>query len=103
MLVRPDTSPRNTGTAEADLGWDFGTAAGPRVRGTDAAVRSQHRITCAKVGHVHRAASRSTPFIVDGHLCGAADVRLSEEDHPLRRKCLDSCGQLYAGRRDRAT
>src|SRR5438874_11807962 len=28
MQVRPDTSPRNTGIAEADLGWDFGTAAG---------------------------------------------------------------------------
>jgi S-formylglutathione hydrolase len=28
MLVTPDTSPRNTGIAEADAAWDFGTAAG---------------------------------------------------------------------------
>lgn len=28
MLVTPDTSPRNTGIAEADSAWDFGTAAG---------------------------------------------------------------------------
>jgi S-formylglutathione hydrolase len=28
MLVTPDTSPRNTGIAEADTAWDFGTAAG---------------------------------------------------------------------------
>jgi S-formylglutathione hydrolase len=28
MLITPDTSPRNTGIAEADLDWDFGTAAG---------------------------------------------------------------------------
>jgi S-formylglutathione hydrolase len=28
MLVTPDTSPRNTGIAEADIAWDFGTAAG---------------------------------------------------------------------------
>ena len=27
MLVTPDTSPRNTGVSEADLAWDFGTAA----------------------------------------------------------------------------
>jgi S-formylglutathione hydrolase len=27
-LVTPDTSPRNTGIAEADADWDFGTAAG---------------------------------------------------------------------------
>lgn len=28
MLVAPDTSPRNTGIADADQDWDFGTAAG---------------------------------------------------------------------------
>ena len=28
MLISPDTSPRNTGVAEADNSWDFGTAAG---------------------------------------------------------------------------
>ena len=28
MLICPDTSPRNTGVAEADASWDFGTAAG---------------------------------------------------------------------------
>ena len=28
VLVTPDTSPRNTGIAEADTAWDFGTAAG---------------------------------------------------------------------------
>jgi S-formylglutathione hydrolase len=28
MLVTPDTSPRNTGIAEADAHWDFGTSAG---------------------------------------------------------------------------
>ncbi|HEX2546230.1 MAG TPA: S-formylglutathione hydrolase [Ramlibacter sp.] len=28
VLVTPDTSPRNTGVAEADANWDFGTAAG---------------------------------------------------------------------------
>ena len=28
VLVTPDTSPRNTGIAEADADWDFGTAAG---------------------------------------------------------------------------
>ena len=28
VLVTPDTSPRNTGVAEADADWDFGTAAG---------------------------------------------------------------------------
>lgn len=27
VLVTPDTSPRNTGIAEADADWDFGTAA----------------------------------------------------------------------------
>jgi S-formylglutathione hydrolase len=28
MLVTPDSSPRNTGITEADIAWDFGTAAG---------------------------------------------------------------------------
>jgi S-formylglutathione hydrolase len=28
ILVTPDTSPRNTGIADADAAWDFGTAAG---------------------------------------------------------------------------
>ena len=28
MLITPDTSPRDTGTAGADAAWDFGTAAG---------------------------------------------------------------------------
>lgn len=28
VLVTPDTSPRNTGVAQADADWDFGTAAG---------------------------------------------------------------------------
>ena len=28
LLVTPDTSPRNTGIAQADADWDFGTAAG---------------------------------------------------------------------------
>ena len=28
MLVTPDTSPRNTGVAQADADWDFGTGAG---------------------------------------------------------------------------
>ncbi len=36
MLVTPDTSPRDTGIAEADAHWDFGTAAGFYVDATQA-------------------------------------------------------------------
>ncbi len=34
MLVAPDTSPRNTGIADVDKDWDFGTAAGFYVNAT---------------------------------------------------------------------
>ncbi|MEY2688840.1 MAG: hypothetical protein RL375_3038 [Pseudomonadota bacterium] len=36
MLVCPDTSPRGTGIAEADVAWDFGTAAGFYLDATEA-------------------------------------------------------------------
>ena len=36
MLVTPDTSPRNTGVAEADRDWDFGTGAGFYLDATEA-------------------------------------------------------------------
>jgi S-formylglutathione hydrolase len=35
MLVTPDTSPRETGVAGADAGWDFGTAAGFYIDATN--------------------------------------------------------------------
>lgn len=36
MLVTPDTSPRNTGVAEVDKDWDFGTGAGFYLDATEA-------------------------------------------------------------------
>ncbi len=36
MLVCPDTSPRGTGITEADVAWDFGTAAGFYLDATEA-------------------------------------------------------------------
>jgi S-formylglutathione hydrolase len=36
MLVTPDTSPRDTGIADADAAWDFGTAAGFYLDATQA-------------------------------------------------------------------
>lgn len=36
MLVTPDTSPRNTGIANADAAWDFGNAAGFYLDATEA-------------------------------------------------------------------
>ncbi len=44
MLVCPDTSPRATGIAEADMAWDFGTAAGFYLDATEAPWASHWRM-----------------------------------------------------------
>jgi S-formylglutathione hydrolase len=44
MLITPDTSPRNTGVADADAAWDFGTAAGFYLDATQAPWRAHWRM-----------------------------------------------------------
>lgn len=44
ILVAPDTSPRDTGIAEADAAWDFGTAAGFYLDATQAPWHTRWRM-----------------------------------------------------------
>jgi S-formylglutathione hydrolase len=66
LLVTPDTSPRNTGLAEADADWDFGTAAGFYLDAT-AAPYAQH-------WRMESYLTQELPQLIARHFGAAADA-----------------------------
>lgn len=96
MLVTPDTSPRNTGIAEADASWDFGTAAGFYLDATQAPWAHQWRMESYVTGELPAVLAQHFPVMqrdglhmgVFGHSMGGHGALTLALRHPgLFRSC----------------
>ena len=96
MLVTPDTSPRNTGIAEADAAWDFGTAAGFYLDATQAPWAHHWRMESYITGELPAVLAQHFPVLqrdglhmgVFGHSMGGHGALTLALRHPwLFRSC----------------
>ena len=101
MLVAPDTSPRNTGTAGEDDEWDFGTGAGFYVDATSQPWRSHYRMYSYVVQELPALISEHFPAQADkqsifGHSMGGHGALICALKNPNLYKSVSAFAPIVA-------
>lgn len=101
VLVTPDTSPRNTGTAEADADWDFGTAAGFYLDATREPYAKHWRMESWVMEELPALLQRHFPVRADrvgvlGHSMGGHGALTLALRHPGRFRTVSALAPIVA-------
>jgi S-formylglutathione hydrolase len=101
VLVTPDTSPRNTGIAEADADWDFGTGAGFYLDATRAPYAKHWRMESWLMEELPALLQRNFPVRADrvgvlGHSMGGHGALTLALRHPGRFRTVSAFAPIAA-------
>jgi S-formylglutathione hydrolase len=101
MLVTPDTSPRDTGIADADAAWDFGTAAGFYLDATQAPWSRHWRIESWLTRELPQLLAAHFPVRADaaglfGHSMGGHGALTLALRHPGRWRSVSAFAPIAA-------
>jgi S-formylglutathione hydrolase len=101
MLVTPDTSPRDTGLAEADASWDFGTAAGFYLDATEAPWATHWRMESYLVKELPEVLAAAFPWQRDalglfGHSMGGHGALTLALRHPGLARSVSAFAPIAA-------
>ncbi|MBK6005029.1 S-formylglutathione hydrolase [Ramlibacter ginsenosidimutans] len=101
VLVTPDTSPRNTGIAEADADWDFGTGAGFYLDATREPYAQHWRMESWLMEELPALLQRHFPLRTDrigvlGHSMGGHGALTLALRHPGRFRTVSAFAPIAA-------
>jgi S-formylglutathione hydrolase len=101
MLIAPDTSPRNTGIADEDQDWDFGTGAGFYVDATQDPWRSHYQMYSYVTAELPALIAANFPLLADrqgitGHSMGGHGALICALRNPDRYQSVSAFSPIVA-------